>query len=518
MSLTQSDVLSALKKLFLATLVYSFLVLCLGYEFGNGDQTEIIPLLENALSRGYFSKDFFVQNYLIYGHNIRDGMIWLADLGDRFFDLDVWFFLLHAFFSIIMILGGMTVLRHFTKNRALIIAVICIIWGILYGINLGSNEIYYPQLIPSLIAKSLLIWALLFYIRNKLIIWPALVIAAGYWQDMASIQIFILLSAASFILFFLPVLKGNTNLNKAFSNIKILPLIGFFIYLILFIWLKKDLITGGGSATDTQVLTDVLLWRVGHHFDPYLFGLKNYIIFIAAAIAGLPIVYKRNVRLFVFCVLIIIGCLLYAVLYRFIPAIILSQWFKTTIWLKFICFGILFIFTFEFILKWINKNQKLNFQAAILTACLAIGILKGPLHQAVYALPFTKHKPEDEVRIAQLAALKTTKEALFLIPPDNSSFKIWSKRSCYIDYKSTVFDATALKEWLRRITLIYEVTPDDAGGFEAYPKMRAGYSKFVRDPLNLRNIGVTHFISDEILSGYDLLGEQGRWRLYRVKK
>jgi|GEM_PF-2486518 len=518
MPLTQSDVLSALKKLFLAVLVYAFLILCLGYEFGNGDQTEIIPLLKQNLSKGYFAQDFFVQNYLTHGHGVRKGMVWLADLGDRYFLLDWWFFMLHAFFSVIMILGAMTLLRHFTKNRALIIAVICIVWGLMFGINLGSNEIYYAQILPSVVAKSMLIWSLVFYLRNKIAVWPALVILASMWQDMAAIQIFLLLTASTFILFITPVLSRKATFKKTFSEIPITPNVLFIVYICIFFWLKIDLLMPGSSSGKAGLLTDVLLWRVGHHFDPSTFGLKNYLIFSVAVIIGLPILYKRSIRMFTVCILIIAGCILYTTTYKYMPSIILTQWFKTTIWLKFVCFGMLFIFLMEFILKLASRSQKLNLQAALLTLCLVLGILKGPLKQAPYQLPFTSAKLDDDIKIAQLAAHKTTKSALFLIPPDNSTFKIWSKRSCYIDYKSTVFDGEVLAEWLKRITLIYGVTLDDVGGFKAYPQMRAGYNKFVSDPSNLLRIGATHFISEEVLSDYDLLGVQGRWRLYRVRR
>ena len=88
MSISQGNILSFAKQLFLALIVYCFLILCLGYEFGSGDQTEFIPLLRDNILNGYFKKDFFVQNYLLSGHDVRHGVIATCDIGNRFLDLN----------------------------------------------------------------------------------------------------------------------------------------------------------------------------------------------------------------------------------------------------------------------------------------------------------------------------------------------------------------------------------------------------------------------------------------------
>ncbi|MBK9396970.1 MAG: hypothetical protein IPN55_06935 [Saprospiraceae bacterium] len=516
MSISQGNILSFAKQLFLALIVYCFLILCLGYEFGSGDQTEFIPLLRDNILNGYFKKDFFVQNYLLSGHDVRHGVIATCDIGNRFLELNWWLFILHFLSGMVMILGGMAVLGHFTKNKALLVAALCIIWGILYGINLGSNEIYYAQLLPSLLAKSCLIWAIYFYIKNKITIWPAFVILGSYWQDMAAIQVFLLLTGSNFIVFFLPWLRRKVSFKNLFKQINPLPNFVFLGYVIIFIFLKSGLLTSN-NTTDSKPLIDILMWRVGHHFDPALYPLRNYLTFGLVVIPSLFLIYKRNMRIFIFCILALTGCLIYALLYQVFPQIIMTQWFKTTIWVKLICFGALFIYTMEFIFLMFGKQRKLNVQAALLTGLLALGIYKGPLHDVPYQLPFTKAQTDDEVSIALLAREKTAKDALFLIPPDNSTFKVWSKRSCFIDYKSTVFDARVLEDWLSRITLVYGISLSDHGGLLAYPKMRARYKDFLQSPTNLNKIVVTHFITEEVLPQYTLLGEAGRWRLYKVK-
>ncbi len=514
---------SLLKQMVLACLIYSFLILCLGYEFGNGDQTEFIPLLRDNIEAGYFGKDFFVQNYLSYGHKVRDGIVWLSNLGLQIMPLAHWYFLLHFIFSLSLICGGMAILSVFTRNKALIICALCAIWGLMFGINLGSNEIYYAQLVPSLIAKSFLIWSIYFYIKDKITLWPIFIIIGSLWQDMAALQLLLLLTASSFIMFLVPLfrrkkeLPGLTAGGHLFRTIKPWNLLFFLLFISAFLFLKWDLLFRSDPSQDMTGFINILLWRVGHHFDPALFPVKNYIIFGIGVVFALTILLKRNLHLFVFCFLAILGCITYAVAYRIYPEIVLTQWFKTTIWVKLICFGAVFIFMMELILKMFAKHQKLNIQAAFLTAVLIIGIYKGPLHQAPYQLPFTPSKANDEINIALLAAEKTPKDALFLIPPDNSTFKIWAKRSCWIDYKSTVFDAGVLQEWLERISLVYGINLQDQGGLNAYPAMRAGYAHFLQDPLNLTKIGVTHVVTEEVLPQYQLLGEMGRWRLYGIK-
>jgi len=516
MSSPRFGIWSVIRQSVAGVLIYFFLILCLGYEYGSGDQVEFIPLLRDNLSHGYFDRDFFVQNYLYAGHGIRQGMIWLCDLGDAFFDRQWYFWFLHFFFAMASIFGALRLISVFSSNLAVRIAVVGIVWGLLYGVNLGGNEVYYPQLLPSLVAKSFLIWALVAFIWKKDFVWPVLILTGSTFQDMAALQMLILLSGTVVILFLSKYFSGRSSGDKLFSRVDILQIVAFIGVLAVFIYLKRDLFASGSSDKESHFLVDVLLWRVAHHFDPTSFSLRNFLVFALFIPPALWLMRGKSKRLFFLTILILAGCIVYASVFRSVPSIILTQWFKTTIWLKLICFSSVLCLFLDVMVNW-NKKNKLNVQTAILTACLILAIFKGPLRHISYQLPFTHWEKNDEILIAQLARQKSSKDALFVIPPDNTTFKIWGLRSCYVDYKSTVFDAGVLRKWMLRLDEVYGIGLDDAGGFSAYPVMRSGYNAFLSHPDSLKEHNISHFISEDIFSQYRLLAEQGRWRLYSVR-
>lgn len=516
MSSPRLGIWSVIRQSVAGILIYFFLILCLGYEYGSGDQVEFIPLMRDNLSHGYFDRDFFVQNYLHAGHDIRQGMIWLCDLGDAFFDQQWYFWVLHFFFTMVSVFGALRLISVFSSNLAVRIAVVGIVWGLMYGINLGGNEVYYPQLLPSLVAKSFLIWALVAFVRKKDFVWPVLVLAGSVFQDMAALQMLILLPGTIVLLFLSKYFSGRSSGDRLLSQANILQVIAFIGVLAVFIYLKRDLFTPGDNEKDSHFLIDVLLWRVAHHFDPASFGLRNFLVFSLFIPPALWLIRAKSQRLFFLVILILAGCIVYASVFQFVPSIILTQWFKTTIWLKLICFSSVLCLFLDVMVNW-NKKNKINTQTAVLTACLILGIFKGPLDHVSYQLPFTLWEKNDEILIAQQARQKSPEDALFVIPPDNTTFKIWGRRSCYVDYKSTVFDAGVLRQWMHRLDEVYSIGPGDPGGFLAYPAMRSGYNTFLNNPENLKKRQISHFISEDIFSQYRLLAEQGRWRLYAVR-
>src|SRR5688572_9551225 len=68
-----------------------------------------------------------------------------------------------------------------------------------FDCSTGSNEIYYPQLVPSLCAKAVASWAIYFWIKEKHLLWVALLSIAGYLQPLVGVQLFIVLSFALFL-------------------------------------------------------------------------------------------------------------------------------------------------------------------------------------------------------------------------------------------------------------------------------------------------------------------------------
>lgn len=511
----QSYFLNNIKQLGIAVLAYIFMLLCLGYHFGDGDQVEVIPLVMHALQDELFSGDFFVQQYLVHGHGVRDGMVRLSLLGSRVFSLEIWYGLLHIVASLILILGCLQILQFFTKDRAILLFTIGSVLGLMYGFNLGGNELYYPQTLPSLMAKSMLVWSVFWWLRGKIWLWILFAMAGGYFQAIAATQIVALCLGASVLLYGLKVWHWYRNRKSGqrpgihWNNVMIT-----ITCLAVIIFINSDQVMAVGSAPEVGSFYELLLWRVPHHFDPSVFGIRNYLLVIPGCLAGMYVLYHRHRQLFCFCALSFIGCLVYGLTYRWWPEILLSQWFKTTIWVKFFSFSALSIALLTVLSQKLKKINKINVKAALLTLMLIAGIVKGPLTGAQYDLPMTSSAIDDEEAIAVLARRLTPPEAVFLIPPGNTSFKNASFRGCYVDYKSTVFDPAVLTEWHLRIHRVYGVSMQTPDYIDRMVAMKQGYLRTINDADKLNSMGITHFISDTVLDQYRLLGSRGRWHLY----
>lgn len=87
-----------------------------------------------------------------------------------------------------------------------------------------------------------------------------------------------------------------------------------------------------------------LMWRLPHHFDPIQFSVKSWLVFGVLVIPGLIYLYTLRSRLFVPLVIALLGALLYALFYQIVPEIILTQWYKSMLWVKTIAGGATLIY------------------------------------------------------------------------------------------------------------------------------------------------------------------------------
>jgi hypothetical protein len=499
--------LSTTEVLLGAVISYVFILLCNGYTFGSGDQSEVIPFLDFIPNADYHL-DFFVQNYLHQGHGIRAGIIYLSQLGTLWLPLQWWYWILHFLSAILLLSGLLRIYNLFTSDRFWMVCAVVVSVGILYGFNLGSNEIYYPAFIGSTVSNSLLIWAIYFYFRRNNYLWPAFILPALYFQELAALQVWLILSAGIFWLYF----TEKRKIDKAGTKQSILwPVL---ILCCLIVYLKSDILSG--RSTDIMRMLQILTWRTSHHFLPGEFGLINYFLIPIPAIIVLVLMKKEWPEIRIFLYLIILGCLVYSGLYKIWPAIMLSQWFKSTMWLKVIVFGYLTIKAGTYINSHLKKKLHPFIRPALSLALLVLGIIKGPATGEVYEFPFLKIH-DDEKLIAIQAQSLTPGNSLFLIPPQNSTFKIWSGRSCYVDYKSVVADDDVLIQWMNRIHRVYGIGLNDPGGMHSYPLMEQNYKHFIENKEALQKLGITHILTDESIGQYKEIVSVGKWNIYKIK-
>src|SRR5688572_14408496 len=156
------DILTAL-LLYVIVLVYQ------GYQYGQSDQSQILPCLYAKDHPGAYANDHYVTSYLDAKVNERTIFHFLL----RYLGYDqpwiVWVW--HLLLSTSLFLAWLKIASLGITNKVYQFLAVASIFVIGFLSSVGSNELYYNMLIPSLAAKSLASWALFFWLREKYTPW-----------------------------------------------------------------------------------------------------------------------------------------------------------------------------------------------------------------------------------------------------------------------------------------------------------------------------------------------------------
>jgi len=343
---------------------------------------------------------------------------------------------------------------------------------------------YIPLFTSGTLAKAIGIWAVLFFLdlsaeKPEKNIFSAYVLLsiAGFIQPIVSVQLFVLLTGVAVLsrIDFQSTVGlnlGNKNQRLTESqSLKGIALSVLFYLLTAGVWIflmNKNFASGEIEKT---LLFEFFEFRVPHHYMPSYFSIKNYIAFGILFLLGAYFFYKKEMKLFWFFVLAVLGMLVYVVGVEFlqISPIMAAQWFKTTIWLKAFSFIAVMAMiekmisrvlpelkVLEALLGFLEKTIKIGLVVMGLVSVYAISNPFSRFEIFPYDLPFSNNK-NAEITIAELAKTNTPKDALFMIPMGNTHFKHFAERSTYIDYKAVIHRKSVIPIWYERIQEVYGI-------------------------------------------------------------
>jgi len=468
--------------LIMAIMMYVTVLIYQGYQYGQGDQSQILPVLYAQDHPGVYSQDHYVTSYLDAKINERTVFQFLF----RFLGYQVpWIvWLWHAVLSIIMILAWLKISSLGIKNKVYQYLAVTFIFILGFHTSAGSNELYYNMVIPSLAAKTLGAWALYYWLRADYQPWLFLLLGASFLQPLVGFQLFLLTFVA--LTFEKLIQRKPTDVPW--------KLIGIYL-LITLPWIYL-LSRNNGAVEQPALFMDIMEFRLSHHFFPSYFGWQHLAIVVLFGIIGI-LFYKQRLRWFVIAILL--GCIVYTIAvekYRS-PLALYSQWFKTTIWLE--ALGCIAIAVGHEKgapnLRFFSKH----FWAAPVLILLLVSTyrLSGWFGESPeYMFPWSTAE-SDAVDVSIQAQAMTPEDAVFIVPIDFTSFRWYSKRSLYVDYKALFHQEKFLHEWYERIESIYAYgLKEKKGGFDINVFSRA----LLEEPSLIstdfwRKLGITHIIS-----------------------
>ncbi|KAA3624829.1 MAG: hypothetical protein DWQ02_22585 [Bacteroidetes bacterium] len=492
-------------------MLYVVLLLAHGYVFGHQDLIEITGYLNYLDDPTLYGKDFYIQNITARIPNERWMFVQVLD----FFNIrSPWSFLVaHFVVAVTMLSGLILIAQHLIKDHLFAFLAVFATTVVFYKINLGGNEIYYNTLTSSLVSKAIATWSIFFLLRNKVTTAILMLIPTSFIHPLVGIQLFLIFSA---IISVQQIKAGKflAELRKLWSIPAYLLTAGIWLF-----FLQQQF--SEGSLSDATFF-EIISFRLAHHFIPATFGLKNYLILSPLIIFAWIYFWKKSQTLFWFFNFSILGLLVYTIgVEIFNNALFLStQWFKTTIWLKFFSMMAVSALAYDLFQKYIPRLIK-PFTIIFLVALTGFTLLlfrKLPdRHITSFDMPW-KGQYNDEIAMARLAQRVTPEDALFVTPAYFTHLKYYGMRSTYVDYKAMVHHKTVLPEWYKRVNEIYMF--NNTTNMNSSQRVSSPLTTMITSPdwISFSALGITHLITDEPIDlDATLLGQKGKYYLYELK-
>jgi hypothetical protein len=501
-------------NIFIATAIWSLLILRYGYFFGTGDHVELLPYTLFLNDNSFYSSDFFIQSLHATIPNERS--VFANFLRPFSNHLEITILVLHLINTIFLLTGLYQIAQRFFDvkwHTWLPIGASILLFN---DKALGNVDLYTPSLQAGDVACAIIAWAIALFLDKRLWTFTFMIILATFIHVLEGLDTMILLS----IVLFISALQKDISLKKWIGiNIVYLFTAGIYLALIL---LGKTAVDSSLSNHDTfKILFE---FRHPHHFIFKTFPVFNIVLMLLLSIVSVFFFYKQSKQMFFF---IIIG---WAILIVYIIATdichIISianfQWYKVTQWIKVFSF----IGTFALFIKYIKFKIDIDYKIlsgvsiGIITICFSLIFLNKSPFKAAYQLG-AKSLEYDDIKIAVKAKELTKKDALFVIPFDNSSFKYWSERSCYVEFKANVRNKKFVGEWYKRIGEVYGLDTNDTHiGFEKrWPANANFFNNANSDQIRQwKKNGVTNILIQQPLNNTQLrlLDTAPSYYLYKI--
>ncbi len=410
-----------------------------GYNKNSGDMIEIIPSLKKMIDPALYSKDFYL-NY-IDSLKIHERSIYLSFLKliQAQHEWILFSFFIVCLFCFIYFLLQLT--YFFINDELLSVVTVLIILFPLKYTSVGANELFYNMATSAVPAKTLAVASIYYFLKDKKVISYLLLIGSTLFHVLVGFQLFLIMVGVQVL----------QNFNERLDLKKYIPALIYVILILPYIYLLWS------SRLDPHVhgntLSDLLEFRIGHHFFIQYNSLATLLIYSILFILAIAYGIKHSRFIFYFSILQGIGMGIYVWQANFLKneIILQSQWFKTTIWIELLSTISIMAFIKNFTLPRFQKLLPYFSLILILSILLASHWM-------------TREDPSDileEEKLAQWSQKNTPKDALFAYSPAFTRFKSISERSSWIDYKSISHQLGYLIPWYDRIDRIYKINLED---------------------------------------------------------
>ena len=438
---------------FLGSLLLFFLRY--GYNFGGADHDELLSLVYKIQDPQLFSKDaFFTSSFDL--SNVRFFSTYFFLFFSHLFGNEgaALFIYLLAWLSIVTSLYFIT--YYFTKSQWASALTVIVSLALTHKNTLGHNDFVYIQYTPEMLAWALCTWGIYFALDRKTLPLSAL------FLGIATL-IHPVLGLAHFMLW----LIWQAFLQMRNLRLLFLPSI-LYLAFALYVLIPQLLNATQNPTTIFQLITQI---RLGVHFNFSIFGwtlvIKFFILTVIGGIAWVMVwgelmaSYRKQIRIFL---LLIVGLCVFAFLaslpifattpfYKF-------QFWKLTVWFKFfMVMGLVYAVLFW---SWNHTHAIANapFFCAVLFVLCGATLYGIQNHHFYLTHQYQGSQTHLSTHLGQMEAWiskNTPKEALFVIPPSQTTFRTFAQRSVYVTWLAFPFAQKEMIEWKSRMDVLTQL-------------------------------------------------------------
>lgn len=505
-----------------------------GYVYGTGDHDELIPLVLHTLDADLYPRDAFMQEQATQFTVRTPFTVLLATLG-RIVPVEQAALGLWVLVALCIGGGVWTLARSFGASRlasggAVVVSVAAVpTW------SLGGNALFYPLISPEGIGWSLVFPILLLVYKEKYIEAGFLVGACAWMHLLVGFQVGLLLG--------MTILFGGAAVapfrERLWSAVQFgIPALSLALPLVFLILAGRPDAAPPGPQTPSLWFIIAEL-RLPHHYLPSHFPARSWLRFGILALLGgtalllaRPSAGRRFTSRFLAAAALLMGVgFIGTEGLRSLPMAQL-QFFKVTvlanpllvIWL---CYGADRFFNSSNVrlLERLGYRQQWADSPPIL-AGLTLSI--PALVVLLWFLPPSGRlgpdpTPDTELEAVERAAgSRLPAEALVLVPPSNTTFRVRTQRSVFTTFKPTPFHGPGMRKWYTRLLTIAPVTPRTRG-FTFQASLDSAYAANTPDDWQklARELHADYALIDVSETPTPPRGQpvlrSGRWALYPLR-
>jgi hypothetical protein len=448
-----------------------------GYACGSGDHDEVLPQVLHRLDPALFTRDWYVLSQT-EGLTVRTAFVEMLALLGRGMPLPVAVGLGHLTVLLAVGYGAYRLGYALVPDRpgaalgALLAVVLLPHW------TLGGNGLTYGQLLPEGVAWTLALPAVSLFVAKKRLAAALLLGLAAWMQLLVGVQTTMALGLVALWEAFRDRSAREAGRAVLFGAIVAAVAAPLAVAVAL-----AEPVPGEG-VPGVSTFDALARLRVPHHYLFLSFAPGDYVRFGLLAAAGLAALrsLRRHGRLrhetFVvrFVAVVAALCVVAVVFTEGMPVLFVAQLqlFKLTVWaatLFALLAGAWIATALPGRLRALGERA-LDRRVAGLAVVAGAALLTTATVAAGVGPAPTRYLPAQRAdldlgRAEAWARTHTPTDALFLIPPSNTTFRTRAQRSVVVNYKPVPFQDGGIEAWLGRMLAVAPLpVPEEGAGFQ----------------------------------------------------